>query len=230
MLGYDGKGQTVVHTQKEASKAWQDLNQVECILEQKIDLAKEISVVVARSSAGEVKFFPVAENVHRDGILFSSTVPANVDEAMQQLASSHTQKIAEDLNYCGVLAVEYFVDHGGNLYFNEMAPRTHNSGHYTIDACHTSQFEQQVRAICGLPLGESSAHNAVTMVNLLGDLWQPGQPDWSKILSDDNVKLPFVRENAGTSRKKDGSFQCFKAKGSEYFKQSRRIIFNLINI
>lgn len=222
-LGYDGKGQTVVHTQNQASNAWQDLKQVECILEQKIDLATEISVVLARSSSGEVRFFPVAENVHRNGILFTSTVPANVDESMQQSANSHTQKIAEDLNYCGVLAVEYFVDQGGNLYFNELAPRTHNSGHYTIDACHTSQFEQQVRAICGLPLGESTAHSDVTMVNLLGDLWQSGQPDWSKILSDDNVKLHLYGKMQARPGRKMGHFSVLRPKGTNTLSKAEEL-------
>jgi len=109
-FGYDGKGQAVVHTPEEGLKAWQNLNIVECIFEQKIDLAAEISVVLARSSSKEVNVFPVAENVHHDGILHTSTVPANVDEKLQQLAKSYTEKIAEDLDYCGVLAVEYFVD------------------------------------------------------------------------------------------------------------------------
>ncbi len=209
-LGYDGKGQVVVHNQSEATQAWQALNQVECILEKKINLDTEISTVVARSSSAEEQFFPIAENVHRDGILFTSTVPAAVSQELQTLAMAHTKKIVQDLNYVGVLAVEYFVDNEGALYFNEMAPRTHNSGHYSIDACYTSQFEQQVRAVCNLPLGNVAAHTPATMVNLLGDLWTGSeheeQPDWSKILTDNNVKLHLYGKQEARPGRKMGHF------------------------
>ena len=209
-------------------KLGKGLNQVECVLEEKINLKTEISSVLARSSSGEIRFFPVAENVHRDGILFTSTVPANVDEKMQQLAKSQTQKIAEDLNYVGVLAVEYFVDQSGNLYFNEMAPRTHNSGHYTIDACYTSQFEQQVRAICGLPLGDPAAHSAVTMVNLLGDLWQnQQQPDWSKILKDEGVKLHLYGKQEARTGRKMGHFNVLRPIGKNTLSKAEELFSNL---
>jgi 5-(carboxyamino)imidazole ribonucleotide synthase len=206
-LGYDGKGQAVVNTAQECIDQWNKLDKVECVLEKKITLKSEVSVVLARSTAKELSFFPVAENVHKDGILFTSTVPANVSEDIQNLAKSHAQKIAEDLDYCGVLAVEFFVDDDGNLFFNEMAPRTHNSGHYTMDACYTSQFEQQVRAICGLPLGNPEAHSAVTMVNVLGDLWniQGEQPNWSRILTD-NVKLHLYGKHQARVGRKMGHF------------------------
>ena len=206
-LGYDGKGQVVVNTAQECIDQWNKLDKVECVLEKKITLKSEVSVVLARSTAKELSFFPVAENVHKDGILFTSTVPAKVSENIQNLAKSHAQKIAEDLDYCGVLAVEFFVDDDGNLFFNEMAPRTHNSGHYTMDACYTSQFEQQVRAICGLPLGNPEAHSAVTMVNVLGDLWniQGEQPNWSRILTD-NVKLHLYGKHQARVGRKMGHF------------------------
>ena len=212
-LGYDGKGQAVVHTPEQALDAWEELNFAECIFEQKIDLATEISVVLARSSKNEIRCFPVAENVHRNGILHTSTVPANIDENMQHLAKSHTQKIAEALDYCGVLAAEYFVDKNGDLFFNEMAPRTHNSGHYTIDACRTSQFEQQIRAICGLPLGNSNAHSAVTMVNLLGELWDNGPPDWSALLQNENLKLHLYGKKDARPGRKMGHFCCLANMG-----------------
>ncbi len=206
-LGYDGKGQAVVNTAQECIDQWNKLDKVECVLEKKITLKSEVSVVLARSTAKELSFFPVAENVHKDGILFTSTVPAKVSEDIQNLAKSHAQKIAEDLDYCGVLAVEFFVDDDSNLFFNEMAPRTHNSGHYTMDACYTSQFEQQVRAICGLPLGNPEAHSAVTMVNVLGDLWniQGEQPNWSRILTD-NVKLHLYGKHQARVGRKMGHF------------------------
>ncbi len=213
-FGYDGKGQAVVHTPEQGIESWKKLHNVACILEQKIDLAAEISVVLARSSSEEVSIFPVAENVHRDGILYTSTVPAGVDDKLQELARCCTRKIASNLDYCGVLAVEYFTDKNGNLFFNEMAPRTHNSGHYTINACYTSQFEQQVRAICDLPLGNPHAHSAVAMVNLLGDLWDSEDPDWSKIMQDDNVALHLYGKKDARPGRKMGHF-CLLAPPGE---------------
>ncbi len=206
-LGYDGKGQAVVNTMQESIEQWKKLDNVECVLEKKITLKSEISVVLARSSVKEISLFPIAENVHSDGILFTSTVPASVSEEIQNLAKSYAQNIAEDLDYCGVLAVEFFVDDEENLFFNEMAPRTHNSGHYSMDACYTSQFEQQVRAICGLPLGNTTAHSAVTMVNILGDLWDAKnqQPDWSRILTE-NVKLHLYGKHQARVGRKMGHF------------------------
>jgi len=214
-LGYDGKGQAVVQTFEEGLEAWKALNFVECVIEQKIDLAAEISVVLARSTTGEINIFPVAENVHRDGILHTSTVPAKVDEKIQDQAKAHAQKIVEALKYCGVLAIEYFVGQNGALYFNEMAPRTHNSGHYTIDACYTSQFEQQIRAICGLPLGNSNAHSAVTMVNLLGDLWGAKNPEWLNILHNNNVKLYLYGKKDARPGRKMGHFCNIASIGEE---------------
>ena len=205
-FGYDGKGQAWVQNPEQAVQAWRDHDRVACVLEKKIDLETEISCVLARSSAGETGFFQVAQNEHRDGILFTSTVPAQVNEEIQQLARSHAQKIAQELDYCGVLALEYFVDRQGCLFFNEMAPRTHNSGHYTIDACYTSQFEQQVRAVCGLPLGSSMMHSAVTMVNLLGDLWQPHEPCWDRIMQDTRVKLHLYGKKQARPGRKMGHF------------------------
>jgi len=215
-LGYDGKGQAVVSTMKECTEQWNKLNNIECVLEKKITLKSEISVVLARSTAKELSFFPVAENVHRDGILFTSTVPAKVSEDVQDLAKSYAKQIAEELDYCGVLAVEFFVDDEDSLFFNEMAPRTHNSGHYSMDACYTSQFEQQVRAICGLPLGDSRAHSAVTMVNVLGDLWDPKnqQPDWTRILTN-NVKLHFYGKHQARSGRKMGHFNYLAEQGAD---------------
>lgn len=129
---------------------------------------------------------------------------------------SYAKKIAEELGYCGVLAVEFFVDSEDNLYFNEMAPRTHNSGHYTMDACYTSQFEQQVRAICGLPLGDTTAHSAVTMVNVLGDLWniQDEQPDWSRIMND-NVKIHIYGKYQTRPGRKMGHFNYLAKHGED---------------
>lgn len=223
-LGYDGKGQVVVHTLEDSLQALRKLNSVECVFEKKIDLAAEISVVLARSFAGEMSCFPTAENLHEDGILFTSTVPATVSEKLQRSAVSHARKIADDLEYCGVLAVEFFVDRDGSLFFNEMAPRTHNSGHFTIDACHTSQFEQQVRAICGLPLGNPNAHSAVTMVNLLGELWQGSHPpDWLKIMRDQNVKLHLYGKKEARPKRKMGHFCSLAPVGEDTLTKAKQL-------
>ncbi len=227
-LGYDGKGQAIVKNEQDCLEKWNELERVDCVLERKIDLASEVSVVLARSRNKELSFFPVAENVHRDGILFTSTVPAKVNESIQNLAKSHAQKIAENLDYCGVLAVEFFIDTEGNLYFNEMAPRTHNSGHYTMDACYTSQFEQQVRAICGLPLGDTSAHSAVTMVNILGDLYdaKDQQPDWSRVMGE-NVKLHLYGKHQARPGRKMGHFNYLAKPGEKTLADAKKAFLKL---
>ena len=226
-FGYDGKGQSVVQSEQEAIEAWKKLNYVESILEKKIELATEISVVLARSTENEITYFPVAENVHHNGILHTSTVPPNVDDLLQQKAKSYTKTIAENLNYCGVMAVEYFIDTNGKLYLNEMAPRTHNSGHYTIDACYTSQFEQQVRAICGIPLGNTELHSSVTMVNLLGDLWSTKVPDWSKITSNNNVKLHLYGKKEARPGRKMGHYCLLAPLGDNTLSNAEEIFSSL---
>lgn len=222
-LGYDGKGQVSVRTFEEGLDAWLGLDSVECVFEHQIDLFAEISVLLARSSTGETSCFPVVQNVHEDGILFTSTVPASVDEKLQRLAASQVRKIADDLAYCGMLAVEFFIDRNGNLFFNEMAPRTHNSGHFTIDACHTSQFEQQVRAICGLPLGSPEVHSAVTMVNLLGDLWQNRTPDWLEIMRDQNTKFHLYGKKEARPKRKMGHFCSLAPIGEKTYNRARQL-------
>jgi 5-(carboxyamino)imidazole ribonucleotide synthase len=183
-MGYDGKGQVVVRNQDELEAAWRQLDRVACVLEQKLPLDSEVSVVLARGVDGATAMFPTAANVHVDGILDVTTVP--VDAAG---ANDLALAIATALDYVGVLAVEMFlVD--GRLIVNELAPRPHNSGHWTLDAAATSQFEQQVRAVCGLPLGDPSLlAPAVAMANLLGDVWGQGQPNWHDALSDPGAHL-----------------------------------------
>ncbi len=183
-MGYDGKGQVVVRNQDELEVAWRKFHQVACVLEQKLSLDAEVSVVLARGINGLTAVFPTAANVHFDGILDITTVPVDAPGA-NELALA----IAVALDYVGVLAVEMFlVD--GRLIVNELAPRPHNSGHWTLDAAATSQFEQQVRAVCGLPLGDASLlAPAVAMANLLGDVWGQGQPNWHAALSDPGAHL-----------------------------------------
>ncbi len=192
-LGYDGKGQARVADAAQALAAYRAFGSVPCVLERALPLAAEVSVVVARALDGRTVAWPVAENLHRDGILARTVVPARVPEASAQSALDAARRIAEALGYAGVLCVEFFVLADGALVVNEMAPRPHNSGHWTIDASVTSQFEQQARVLAGLPLGATDALAPAVMVNLLGDCWlrgpQPTEPDWAAVLADPRVKL-----------------------------------------
>lgn len=192
-FGYDGKGQARVWNEEEALAAFRRFGFEPCVLEKMLALDQEISVVLARDEAGEVKCFPTVENRHRHGVLDISSVPPACD-CLTDHAEVVAAKIACEMGYVGVMAIEYFVVQG-QLFVNEMAPRPHNSGHYTLDACVTDQFEQQVRVLCGLPLGDTRRHSAAVMVNLLGDLWYPqadhpaSEPDWQKLLVVPNLKL-----------------------------------------
>jgi 5-(carboxyamino)imidazole ribonucleotide synthase len=186
-LGYDGKGQRRVADTAGAAAAFAALGSAPCVLERLVDLACEVSVIVARRDHGESATFAVAENRHRDGILDVSIVPARIDPALADVARALATAIADALDYRGVLCVEMFVTREGELLVNEIAPRPHNSGHWTLDAAATSQFEQQVRVLADLPLGDARAHSPAVMVNLLGDIWWEGEsrrePDWSRVLA-----------------------------------------------
>ncbi|MBO1582165.1 5-(carboxyamino)imidazole ribonucleotide synthase [Bacillus sp. XF8] len=167
--GYDGKGQVVLKSEADVARAMELVNQAECILEKWVPFEKEISVIVTRSVSGETKVFPVAENIHVNNILHESIVPARITEALSQKGIEYAQVLADELQLVGTLAVEMFATADGGIYINELAPRPHNSGHYTIDACETSQFGQHIRAICNLPLGETNLLKPVVMVNILGE-------------------------------------------------------------
>ncbi|MFD0711880.1 5-(carboxyamino)imidazole ribonucleotide synthase [Paenibacillus sp. GCM10027626] len=173
--GYDGKGQWVIRGEAEIEDAYAELSKAgtELVLEQFIHFEKELSVIAARSPQGEIRTFPAAENIHKDNILHLSIVPARVREEIQQEAEKLAARIAEGLGVVGLIAVELFLTPDGNLYVNELAPRPHNSGHYTMEACRTSQFEQHVRAVCGLPLGDTALMTPVVMVNVLGEHMEP---------------------------------------------------------
>ena len=194
-LGYDGKGQARVRDRTEALAAFRSFGGVPCVLEKRLDLAMELSVVLARGFDGVSVAYPVADNVHRGGILAVSSVPARIDPAVARTATEATLAVADRLGYVGVLCVEFFLLADGRLVVNEMAPRPHNSGHYTIDACVTSQFEQQARVLAGLPLGAVALHGPAVMLNLLGDAWHPGagdaivEPDWRIVLRHPRAKL-----------------------------------------
>ncbi len=188
-LGYDGKGQVCCDSHEVLIDAWHQLGRVPCVLEERLPLDREISLVLARTPAGRTAFYAVAENEHVNGILDISFAPAKLGEGGQQAAQELGGYIAEQLDYVGVLAVEMFVV-GSEVFVNELAPRPHNSGHYTLDACITSQFEQQVRAICNLALGDTRMLvPGVAMVNLLGDLWAGGEPNWVRALSQPAAHL-----------------------------------------
>ena len=208
-LGYDGKGQVRVKTRDEVRAAFAALQGVPCVLEKMLPLAYEISVLAARGADGESVVYPIAENVHRDGILFTTTVPGpNVCGERAAQAQQAALAIIAELGYVGVLCIEFFVLQDGSLVVNEMAPRPHNSGHYTIDACVTSQFAQQARAMARLPLGEVRQHSPAVMLNILGDVWfEPGsdtprEPAWDKVLALPGANLHlYGKEEARRGRK-----------------------------
>lgn len=202
-FGYDGKGQATVTTRADLERIFGDWRGVPCVLEERLVLEREVSVVLARSADGAAAVFPVAENRHARGILDVTIAPARIPEALAGEARSIATRIANALEYVGVLAVEMFVV-GGKLLVNEMAPRPHNSGHYTIDACRTSQFEQQVRVLCGLPLGDPSQHSPAVMVNLLGDIWAQGEPNWDAVLRHPGAHLHLYGKREARPGRKMG--------------------------
>ncbi len=210
-FGYDGKGQARVASKSDAVLAFKHFKGEPCVLEQLMPLDQEVSVVLARNAQGAVKCFPLSQNTHRHGILDVSIMPARMSDGMADCARVTAEGIAEKLGYVGIIAIEFFVV-GGQLYVNEMAPRPHNSGHYTLDACITSQFEQQVRVLCNLPLGATAAHSAAVMVNLLGDLWyrrdlhQSHEPDWLHLFAVPNLKLHLYGKHHARPGRKMGHF------------------------
>jgi 5-(carboxyamino)imidazole ribonucleotide synthase len=206
-MGYDGKGQARVNSRAELASAFARLGGVPCLLEGFLPLEREVSVVLARNALDEIAFFPVAENRHRDGILDISIVPARIPADLAERARDMAAHLAREMEYVGVMAVELFVLQDGRIVFNEMAPRPHNSGHYTLDACATDQFQQQVRALCGLPLGDARLLSPVVMVNLLGDVWRP-QPDWKALLDHAGVQLHLYGKAEARPGRKMGHYNC----------------------
>jgi 5-(carboxyamino)imidazole ribonucleotide synthase len=171
----------------------------------------ELSVVLARGADGAVATFPVGENHHRDSILETTVVPARVSERLACEARDLAIAVAEALRYVGVLGVELFVANGGRLFVNEMAPRPHNSGHYTLDACSTDQFEQQLRTLCGLPLATPRLLSPIAMVNLLGDLWRCGEPRWLEVFRRPGVRLHLYGKTEPRPGRKMGHLNCLAA-------------------
>ncbi len=209
-LGYDGKGQATVTSEIETIQAFERFGSVPCVLEARLALECELSVVVARGADGAVAAFPVAENRHVAGILDTSVIPARIPDALAGRAREIGTGVAEALDYVGVLAVELFVVEG-DLVVNEMAPRPHNSGHYTMDACSADQFEQQLRTLCGLPLAQPWLLSPVAMVNLLGDLWAGGEPRWDEALRRRGVRLHLYGKAQPRQGRKMGHLNCLAA-------------------
>jgi 5-(carboxyamino)imidazole ribonucleotide synthase len=205
-FGYDGKGQARVGSPEEALAAFRSCKAEQCVLERRLTLDYEVSVVLARDVAGNIQAFPTVENAHRHGILDVSIAPARGSAEVREQAQMLARGVAEKLGYVGTLGVEFFVCNG-SLFVNEMAPRPHNSGHYTIDACVTNQFEQQVRALCGLPLGDPRLHSPAVMVNLLGDIWPDGgEPDWNVLFAQPDLKLHLYGKHEARPGRKMGHF------------------------
>ncbi|MEX0828830.1 MAG: 5-(carboxyamino)imidazole ribonucleotide synthase [Nitrospirales bacterium] len=204
--GYDGKGQIRVASIDHLNEAWRELGEVPSVLEAVAPFKMELSVILARSLHGDIQLYPIAENAHRQNILHTTRVPARVTDRVRLRAEELAVSLGEALGYCGVMAVELFLLEDDTLLINEVAPRPHNSGHFTYGACVTSQFEQHLRAICGLPLGDSSLMRPVVMVNLLGDLWQNGPPRWDRLLAHPQVRLHLYGKTQPAPRRKMGHF------------------------
>jgi 5-(carboxyamino)imidazole ribonucleotide synthase len=209
-LGYDGKGQMSVRNAQEVRTAYASLSGVPCVLEKRMPLKYEVSVLIARGGDGKSAVFPLAQNTHVNGILAKTIVPApDASAALVAQAQDAALTIAAKLGYVGVLCVEFFVLEDGSLIANEMAPRPHNSGHYTVDACATSQFEQQVRTMTGMPLGDTRQHSPAAMLNLLGDIWFDGEkkdkaraPAWIDVAAMPAARLHlYGKEEARPGRK-----------------------------
>lgn len=222
-FGYDGKGQQVVNNVDEAKQAFSTFGEAPCILEERINLQVEISVVLGRNKQGEVCFFPIAQNEHKNGILHISSVPAKVSIELQTYACELAQRIAEQLDYVGIMTVEYFVDQDNQLLVNEIAPRVHNSGHYSMDACGISQFEQQVRVICGWVPADTQTHCAVAMVNILGDAWDENKFPSAAVFDDVNVKVHLYGKSGAKPGRKMGHFNVMAENITDALTHARRV-------
>jgi 5-(carboxyamino)imidazole ribonucleotide synthase len=202
--GYDGKGQVRIEEASDAVAEHAKLRGAPAVAEELVRFAREISVILARGVSGEIRIYPTAENVHRRHILHTTRAPAPISDAQRARAEQIAVTVAEALGHVGVIAVEMFELPDERLLVNEIAPRTHNSGHYTYGACATTQFEQHVRAICGLPLGDPRALSGAVMVNLMGELWQDGPPAWQHVLARPDAHLHLYGKDAPAPGRKMG--------------------------
>lgn len=226
--GYDGKGQIRVAGVDHLNEAWRELGEVPSVLEAVAPFKMELSVVLARSLQGDIQLYPLAENVHRQNILHTTRVPARVTETIRLRAEELAVSLSEALDYCGIMTVELFLLEDDTLLINEIAPRPHNSGHFTFGACVTSQFEQHLLAICGLPLGDSSLMRPVVMVNLLGDLWRNGPPGWDRLLAHPQVKLHLYGKIHAAPGRKMGHFLLLTENPDQGLKQAESLLQGLM--
>jgi 5-(carboxyamino)imidazole ribonucleotide synthase len=203
-FGYDGKGQIKISGDVDASEVWKQFGAPRGVLEKWIPFQAELSVVCARGRDGTTITFPASENIHSNHILDLSIIPARFEPFILKAAENLAAEIMRELGVVGLMAVEFFLTTDGTLLVNELAPRPHNSGHFTLDACITSQFEQQLRAVCGLPLGSPELMKPIVMWNLLGDLWENGAPNWNAVLSDPRAKLHLYGKSEARPGRKMG--------------------------
>ena len=205
---YPGHGRHAVASLEEAIEAFREMGEQPCILEERLYVEKRLSVILARSIEGEIAVYPVVENRYRKGILDLSLAPADISTVAADGAIELACELADELEYCGVLSIEFFLTGDGELLVNDITPRPHNSGHYTVDACVTSQFEQQVRMMCGLPPGDTQLLTSVVMTNLLGDLWSRGDPDWEPVFHEPQAKLHLYGKQGARPGRKMGHINC----------------------
>lgn len=234
-FGYDGKGQISVSSRQELKQAWKEVDSVPCVLEARMPLEGEVSVVLARDPAGRVASYPVLRNEHQDGILVRTLLDRSLPSNIVRQAHEAAITIAEKLNYVGVLCVEFFLLAQQQLVVNEVAPRPHNSGHITMDACHCSQFEQQVRVLCGLPPGATEACQEGIMLNILGDIWfpegclQPTEPDWAAVLAIPQARLHLYGKTEVRKGRKMGHVNLVAATMAEAQGAAREVA-NILGI
>jgi 5-(carboxyamino)imidazole ribonucleotide synthase len=214
-FGYDGKGQWTIRDETEAATAFDSLAGREGILEAFVPFEREVSIIAARGCDGEMASYGIIENAHARHILDHSIAPARVPDKIAREAEEIARSLLVELDYVGVLCVELFLTSDEKLFVNELAPRPHNSGHFTIEACQTSQFEQQVRALCNLPLGSTEILRPAAMANLLGDLWQDGEPDWRAACAMPNVKLHLYGKRSAHAGRKMGHLTALAATTDE---------------
>jgi 5-(carboxyamino)imidazole ribonucleotide synthase len=205
---YPGHGRHAVSTLDEAIDAFQDMDEQPCILEERVFAEQRLSVVLARSLADDIAVYPVIENSYRRGLLDLSMVPAGLPGDIEENAVELASDLADELDYCGVLTLELFLSADDELLVNTITPRPHNSGHLTVDACATSQYEQQVRMLCGLPPGDAQLLSPVCMLNLLGDIWESGEPDWQVVFNEPQARLHLYDKHAARHGRKMGHVNC----------------------
>ena len=213
-FGYDGKGQVRIASPGDAAAAWKSIGERAAVLESFVDFECELSVVAARSVTGEFAHYGTVENLHRDHILDFSIAPARIPVRVAARAVQIARDVLEELDAVGVICVEFFLCRDGELMINEVAPRPHNSGHFTLDACVTSQFEQQLRAICGLPLGSTAQFRPAAMANLFGDLWDAGEPNWAAVCSRPEIKLHLYGKTEPRRGRKMGHLTALSEHGT----------------